>query len=445
MLNENNYILGENILKEVKEKNIRVIELQFSDLTGRQKKLEIEASQLAGVINYGQWYDGSSVEGHARIAESDMQLVPDLATFAIFPWEDQGIKTARLICDIYTTENKPFDGDPRFILKKALAAAEELGYNYYVGPELEFFLLERDRLPQIIPHDKKGYFDDGGKGRSWNYLRKVMDSLSVFNIQGECQHHEVAPGQHELDIRYDNALKMADSVLTIKRILKSLDREYGLKVTFMPKPIQGENGSGMHVHQSLFKDNKNIFYDGNNEYKLSEVAQKFLAGQLKYARALCALVASSVNSYKRLVPGYEAPINICWGQTNRSALIRVPRYSRGKENATRLELRCPDPYANPYLAFASMLTCGLEGIKQNLNLLPPVNENVYRLSNDEKEKKEIKVLPANLGEAIDELKKCDPITKLLGEETLQKFINTCQKDIECSRLEVTPWEVERYL
>jgi len=433
------------IIKKVKENQVKIIELQFSDLTGRPKKLEIEDSQLAGAIEGGQWYDGSSIEGHGRIAESDMRLVPDLSTFAIFPQNTTGPRIARLICDIHTPDNQPFASDPRFILKKALAKAKNLGYDYLVGPELEFFLLERASLPNLRPHDNKGYFDDGGQGRSWRFLRKVMDNLPAFAITGECQHHEVAPGQHELDIRYDSALKMADNVLTIKRLLKSLDQGFGLKVTFMPKPIQGINGSGMHVHQSLFKGKQNAFFSPNNEYKLSRLALHFLAGQLKYAKGLCALVASSVNSYKRLVPGYEAPVNVCWGQINRSALIRVPRYTPGKENSTRLELRCPDPYCNPYLAFAGMLACGLEGLKEKLEPAEPVNEDVYHLTKKKRKALKIGVLPASLGEAIAELKKCQPLVNLLGEETLEKFLNACQNDIEAARLEVTPWEIKRFL
>lgn len=433
------------ILKKAKAEKVKIVELQFSDLTGRLKKLEIEVSKLADTLKFGQWYDGSSVIGHARIFESDMRLVPDLATFAILPWQNQGNKIARFICDISTPDGKPFEGDPRFILKKALAEAKKLGFTYYVGPELEFFLFARDKLPQLVPHDQKGYFDDTGKGRAWHLLRKVMDSLQTFGISGECHHHEVAIGQHEIDIQYDEALKTADNLLTLKTLLKNFDHKFGLKVTFMPKPIQGINGSGMHVHQSLFRGEQNAFYDPRNEYKLSTIALHFLAGQLKYARALCALVASSVNSYKRLVPGYEAPVNICWGQINRSALIRVPRYTPGKENSTRLELRCPDPYCNPYLAFAGMLTCGLAGIKEKLVPAEPVNEDVYHLDVQKRETLNIFVLPAILGETINELRQCNPLVKLLGNETLQKFIASCQNDIEASKLEVTPWEIERYL
>jgi len=433
------------ILKKVADEKIKIIELQFSDLTGASKKIEFEASKLEDTLTYGQWYDGSSVIGHARIFESDMRLVPDLRTFAILPWQNNEDKVARFICDIITPEGKPFAGDPRFILKKALAEAKKLGFTYYVGPELEFFLFARNKLPRLVPHDQKSYFDDTGKGRAWHLIRKVMDSLQAFGISGECHHHEVANGQHEIDIQYDEALRTADNLLTLKSLLKHFDREFGLKVTFMPKPIQGINGSGMHVHQSLFKGRQNVFYDPRNEYKFSTIALHFLAGQLKYARALCALVASSVNSYKRLVPGYEAPVNICWGQINRSALIRVPRYTPGKENSTRLELRCPDPYCNPYLAFAGMLICGLEGIKQKLAPPDPVNEDVYHLAGQKKEALNIGVLPASLSEAISELKQGAPLVRLLGEETLQKFIATCQNDIESSKLEVTPWEIKRYL
>lgn len=437
---------AELILNKIKDEKVQVIELRFSDLTGRSKKVEVEADRTEEILKFGQWYDGSSVAGHGRIYESDMRLMPDLSTFAILPSGEQGCIIGRFICDIIQPDdNKPFSGDPRYILKRAISEAKKLGYEYNVGPELEFFLFERDKLPQLVPHDAKGYFDDIGKGRSWNFIRKVMDSLRDFDIKGEYHHHEVAPGQHEIDIRYGQALKMADSVITIKSLMKNLDHAYGLKVSFMPKPIQGINGSGMHVHQSLFTDGQNAFFDEKDNFKLSFLAKNFIAGQLHYARPLCALVASSVNSYKRLVPGYEAPVYVCWGQTNRSALIRVPRYTPGREKSIRLELRCPDPYANPYLALAAMLICGLEGIKEKLEPPAPVNDNVYRLSDVARKKRGITQLPESLKEAVDELLACDLLRNFLGKEVINNFITACQKDIEASRTEVSPWEIERYL
>lgn len=435
----------QQIEEQIKKEGVKAILLQFSDLTSRIKVVETEAHRFGEIAKFGAWYDGSSVQGHARIFESDMLLRPDLNTFAILPWTNTEFKTARVICDIYLPNGAPFAGDPRYLLKKVMAEAKELGYDYYTAAELEFFLFERSRLPELAPHDHKGYFDYTPMSRASRICRKVMDSLEAFGIHGETYHHEVAEGQHEIDIRYDNALKSADNVLTVKAALKAYASETDLKVTFMPKPIAGINGNGMHVHQSLFTGETNAFYSASDKYNLAETAYQFMAGQLKHARGLAAIVAPTINSYKRLVPGYEAPVNICWARINRSALMRIPQINPETPNATRMELRCPDPLANPYLAFAAMLAAGLDGLKNKLSPLDPVEENIYLLTDEEKEKKGITTLPASLPEALSELKQDEVLKNLLGEHTFKALLEIAESDITAARLEVTPWEVVKYL
>ncbi|PIS43088.1 MAG: glutamine synthetase [Candidatus Kerfeldbacteria bacterium CG08_land_8_20_14_0_20_40_16] len=435
----------EQIEDIIKKEGVKAILLQFSDLTGNVKVVETEVSRLKDVVTDGEWYDGSSVEGHARIYESDMLLKPDLETFAILPWTNAELKSARIICNICTPDGQQFTGDPRYILRKVLEEAKEMGFDYYTAAELEFFLFERENLPQLTPHDRKGYFDYTPVSRATRICRKVMDSLKAFNVRGESYHHEVAEGQHEIDIHYDKALQSADNVLTVKSALKAYTNNESLKVTFMPKPLQGINGSGMHVHQSLFKDSRNYFYEEKDQYQLSKTAYHFLAGQLHHARALAALVAPTVNSYKRLVPGYEAPVNICWGRINRSALIRIPKISEGKKESTRIELRCPDPSANPYLAFAGMLACGLDGIRNKIEPPKPIEENVYLLTEEERLKRNIGTLPSNLEEAITELGRNEVLKDLLGNHASKAVIDAARNDIEKAKLEVTPWEIKRYL
>ncbi len=441
----------EQIEDLIKKEGVKTILLQFSDLTGRLKVVETESYRFSEIVKFGAWYDGSSVEGHARIYESDMLLKPDLETFAILPWTNTEFKAARVICDIYLPNGQPFLGDPRYILKKILREAKEMGFDYNTAAELEFFLFERSELPhRLAPHDHKGYFDYTPISRASRICRRVMDALSAFNIKGETYHHEVAEGQHEIDIRYDNALKSADNVLTVKTALKAYANGESLKVTFMPKPLQGINGSGMHVHQSLFfatgeKNGQNAFYQVDDKYQLSPLAYQFLAGQLNHARALVAIVAPTVNSYKRLVPGYEAPVNICWGRINRSALLRIPQTSQGKEQSTRMELRCPDPLANPYLAFAAMLACSLDGIKKQLTPPEPVEENVYLLTEAERLKRNIKTLPASLAVALVELGRDEVLKNLLGDHAFRAIIQAAKKDLDEARMEVTPWEIARYL
>jgi len=435
----------EQIEDLIKQEGVKAVLLQFSDLTGKIKVVEIETKGFKEAAHHGKWYDGSSVEGHARIYESDMLLKPALETFAILPWTNTEFKSARVICDVCLPNGQPFNGDPRYILKKVLAQAKAMGWEYFTSAELEFFLFERNAMPRLVPHDHKGYFDYTPVSRATRICRRVMNSLNAFGIKGETYHHEVAEGQHEIDIRYDDALKSADNILTVKSALKAYTNEEDLKVTFMPKPLQGVNGSGMHVHQSLFKNGENAFYEEQDRYQLSELAYNFMAGQLAHAPSLTALVAPIVNSYKRLVPGYEAPVNICWGQINRSALIRIPKISAGKKESTRLELRCPDPAANPYLVFAAMLACGLDGIKNKLTPPPPVEENVYLLTEEERSKKGIGTLPADLAKALEQLDQDQVLKDLLGHHAHQAIIQAAQTDLAAARLEVTPWEISRYL
>ncbi len=436
----------EQIQEILKKEEVKTLLLQFSDLLGNIKVVEIEVHRFAETVENGIWYDGSSVEGHARIYESDMLLKPDLNTFAILPWTNTEFKTARLICDIFTTDGEPFEGDPRFILKKVVAQAKRLGFDYYTAAELEFFLFERNELPnRLAPHDHKGYFDYTPLSRASRICRKVMDSLNAFNIKGEAYHHEVAEGQHEIDTKYDLALKTADNILTIKSAIKAYANNESLKATFMPKPLQGVNGSGMHIHQSLFKGDVNAFYNENDKYQLSETAYQFIAGQLHHAKALTALTNPSVNSYKRLIPGFEAPVNICWGRINRSALIRIPKITKGSPKSSRAELRNPDPKANPYLTFAAMLACGLDGIENNFTHPDPIEESLYQMTEKEKSSKNIETLPESLAEALAELKNDYTLTSLLGKHVLNSLASAANKDIASARQEVTPWEIKRYL
>ncbi|HIQ04114.1 MAG TPA: type I glutamate--ammonia ligase, partial [Anaerolineae bacterium] len=391
------------------------------------------------------WFDGSSIEGFARIAESDMYLVPDLDTFAVIPWEQEDLVTARVICDVYTPTGEPFAGDPRQVLKRAVTAAEEMGFIYNTGPELEFFLFRPDEngWPTPVPHDHAGYFDVS-TDLAKNVRRQMVEALHGFGISVEAAHHEVAVGQHEIDFRYGPALQTADNAVTLRITLKAIAQRNGLYATFMPKPIAGINGSGMHTHQSLvYKDTgKNAFVDTSDEYGLSTIAKQFIAGQLTHARGFTAVIAPLVNSYKRLVPGYEAPVYISWARINRSALIRIPRTSPGRPESTRIELRCPDPSTNPYLAFAVMLMAGLDGIKRGLTPPPPAEEDLYHLDPG---RLALETLPGSLDEALDELHKDEVVKAALGEHVYGRYIEAKQQEWNEYRLHVSQWELNRYL
>jgi len=438
----------EEITRRVAEDGVEFVSLQFTDIVGIVKSVTIPVTELEVVLERGQWFDGSSVLGFARIAESDMYLVPDLNTYAVIPWQSDGSPTARLICDVYTPGREPFEGDPRYVLKRALARAAEMGYRYNTGPEPEFFLFESDDHGRAVPvpQDQGGYFDlstDRGLGAR----NEMSKALAVFGIEVEASHHEVARGQHEIDFRYTDALRAADNVVTFKVTLKEVARKYDLHATFMPKPIAGINGSGMHVHQSLFHidSGQNAFADEQEERGLSALARQFIAGQLAHARGMSAVLAPLVNSYKRLVPGYEAPVYISWGQINRSALIRVPQVQPDRPASTRLELRCPDPSCNPYLAFAVMLLAGLDGIERGLEAPPISNEDLYHLDDAGRRTRGLDTLPGSLGEALKELERDELLRAALGEHIYQRFIEA--KTIEWNeyRIHVSDWELMRYL
>jgi len=437
------------LLERVKADDVKFVSLQFTDIVGTIKNVTIPVGRLEEALEKGIWFDGSSIEGFARIYESDMVLMPDANTYRLLPWEPQARKVARIICDVHRPDGEPFEGDPRHILKQAIEAAKGKGYLYNTGPELEFFLFKRDGEPQIrpVPHDVGSYFDFSPRDLASQVRGDITLALESMGMEVEMEHHEVATGQHEIDIRYADALTSADNAMTLRYTVKAVSQAFGLYATFMPKPIFGINGSGMHTHQSLYKtsDGESAFFDPSDRYKLSRTAYAFLAGQIEHARALAAIVAPTVNSYKRLTPGYEAPVYICWGQINRSALIRIPRYSPGREQSTRLELRCPDPSCNPYLAFAAMLWAGLDGIERELEPPPPVEENVYDFDDARLRELDIATLPGTLREAIGELEKDGVLPQALGEHAYQAFVRAKKAEWDEYRIQVTDWELDRYL
>lgn len=428
-------------------KDIQFVDLQVTDVTGQVKSVTIPVQELPAAIDHGVWFDGSSVEGFARVAESDMYLVPDPSTFAVLPWlatvPDQ--HTARMLCHVYTPNGQPFVGDPRAVLRRVVEEAESMGFIYNIGPELEFFLLRPDDNGTISiprPYDSGGYFDVS-TDLDANIRRQMVSALGHFGIEVEAMHHEVASGQHEIDFRYSHALRTADNAVTFKVVLKTLAKQFGLYATFMPKPIRGVAGSGMHVHQSLMykANNSNAFADPGDSHGLSKIAKQFIAGQLAHARGMCAILAPLVNSYKRLVPGHEAPVALSWGRINRSALIRVPRAHTSE--STRIELRLPDPSCNPYLAFAVMLAAGLDGIRRDLTVSEATEENLYQL--DPLRRAELGGLPGTLEEALIELEKDTVIHDALGHHIYERFMNAKRQEWEDYRLDVSQWELNKYL
>ncbi|MBC8527755.1 MAG: glutamine synthetase [Candidatus Cloacimonetes bacterium] len=435
------------ILEQVKKDKVKFVLLQFTDIYGVVKSLTIPVEQLTSSLEHGTWFDGSSIQGFARIAESDMYLKPDANTYSVIPWlESDDGNTARFICDIYNPDGTFFEGDPRFILKKIMSEAKQMGFEYKTGPELEFFLFKRDNGLQALPHDRAGYFDMT-TDQAYEIRREMTVVLEKFGINVETTHHEVGLGQHEIDFVYDNSLKTADSAITIRFTLKAIAQKFNLHATFMPKPIAGINGNGMHVHQSLFdiKTGKNIFFDKEDKYSLSKIAYNFIAGQLGHIKGMTAILNPIVNSYKRLIPGYEAPVYISWARINRSALLRIPRYSKGNSQSTRIELRSPDPSCNIYLAFAVMLKAGLDGIKKNLSPPKPVEEDVFNFSDAKLEELKIDTLPGSLLEALEELKEDTIVKNALGKHTYENYIDAKKKEWDEFRLQVTKWELDRYL
>jgi len=439
---------AKELIARVNEDKVKFISLQFSDVTGAIKSVDMPITGLAAALEDGVWFDGSSVEGFARIQESDMLLRLDPDTYAVLPWTPVELRRARIFCDIFTPLGKPFEGDPRGTLKRMLEKVEARGWVYNVGPEPEFFLFKgTDHGIHPVPHDTGSYFDFSAFDEAAVVRNALMDALISMGLEVEVGHHEVALGQHEIDFRFANALKTADNVFTLKYTVKAIAAQHGLTASFMPKPVFGINGSGMHCHQSIFdKAGNNLFFDANDEVHLSKMAYSFIAGQLAHARALAAIVAPTVNSYKRLVPGYEAPVYIGWAQINRSALIRIPRYTEGRNKAMRAELRFPDPSANPYLAFSAMLAAALDGIEKNLEAPKPLNNiNLYHLDAKERKKLGVKELPGSLAEALAELDKDDVVKGALGEATYEAFVNAKQQEWEDYRLRVSDYEIEKYL
>jgi glutamine synthetase len=434
----------EDILRIAKEENVRFIRLQFTDLLGTIKNVEIPLSQLPKALDNKMMFDGSSIEGYVRIEESDMYLVPDLDTWVIFPWVSQD-RVARLICDVYLPDGRPFSGDPRLILKRVLKEAEQLGFTTMnVGPEPEFFLFKTDENgdPTLELNDHGGYFDLAPTDLGENCRREIVLTLEEMGFEIEASHHEVAPGQHEIDFKYADAVKAADQIQTFKLVVKTIARQHGLHATFMPKPLYGMNGSGMHCHLSLFRGNENAFYDPSDSLGLSETARYFMAGVLHHARGFTAVTNPTVNSYKRLVPGYEAPCYVAWSACNRSPMVRIPS-SRGL--STRIEVRNPDPAANPYLTMAVLLKAGLDGIKKQMLLPPPTDRNIYVMTEDEREDQGILSLPSDLKEALKELLRDEIMCDALGDHALTHFIELKDIEWEMYRTQVHAWERDQYI
>ena len=465
MAEEKEQAKREFILAAVEAEGVGFVNLEFTDVVGMAKCVTIPVEQLPDCLIHGKWFDGSAIEGFARVAESDMYLFPDLDTFTILPGrirpheiippsqfesDDRFLEAgavARIICDVYTPNGERFDGDPRATLSKALNLANSMGFNFLVAPELEFFLLHlEDKTPMPLPHDRGGYFDLS-TDLAATVRRQMVQALQQMGIKIEASHHEVAAGQHELDFETADALNIADGLMTAKYVLKGIAAQHDLYATFLPKPFFGLNGSGMHTHQQLISNvtGQNVFVDEHGEYGLSDIGRYFIAGQLAHAHAMCAILAPLVNSYKRLVPGFEAPVFIKWGRVNREALIRVPRPGIDRQHSARIELRCPDPSSNPYLALAVMLRAGLDGIQRKLPLPPAIDESLFLHDEEESQRHPAKLLPATLGEALEELREDNLIRETLGDSIYEGFIEA--KSIEWMeyRKQVHAWELERYL
>ena len=437
-----------DVAEVVAERDVRFIRLWFTDILGQLKSFSINASELEDAFEGGMGFDGSSITGFNPIEESDMIAMPDPTTFDILPWRPDELAVGRMFCDIQVPGGGPYEGDPRWILRRAVKRAEEMGFEAYnIGPELEFFYF-RDAKPESgVPEtlDQGGYFDLTTLDAGSDVRRETVLALARLGIHVEYSHHEVGPSQHEVDMRYKDALAMADDCMTYRITVKEYAMKYGWHATFMPKPLDGENGSGMHVHQSLMHEGRNAFYDADDQYFLSSTAKSFISGQLKHASEISSLFAQWVNSYKRLVPGYEAPVYLAWSRRNRSALIRVPLYHPGKEQATRAELRCPDPACNPYLCFAAMLHAGLEGIEKGYELPEPMEQNLYHLTPEERQSQGIEQLPETLGEAIELAAESELVLRTLGEHTFKRFVEIKRQEWEDYRVRVTPWEIEQFL
>jgi glutamine synthetase len=432
-----------DVLKIVKDRDVSFIQIWFTDVLGMLKGFAITPSELEGALEEGMGFDGSSIEGFARIEESDMVAMPDPGTFEFLPWRPKERPVARMFCDILQPDGSPYEGDPRYVFKRVLAKAAEQGYTYYIGPELEYFYFENNEAPKII--DKGGYFDTPPLDTAGSLRRDTIFALQEMGIEVEYSHHEVAPSQHEIDLRYDEGLKMAEKAATLRIAVKEIARQNGVYATFMPKPIFGENGSGMHTHQSLFKGKVNAFYNANDKYHLSDMAKSYIAGIMQHAREMALVTNQWVNSYKRLVPGYEAPVYVAWARRNRSTMVRVPMYKPGKEVATRIEFRSPDPACNLYLAFAVMLAAGLKGVEENYKLPEPIEEDIYEMDEVAREGAGITSLPGSLFEAIQEMEKSDLMRETLGEHIFDKLIHNKKIEWDRFRTHVSLYEIENYL
>ncbi len=428
----------------MEEHQVRFIRLWFTDILGRLKSFSIGRAELRDAFEGGMSFDGSSITGFNAIEESDMVAMPDPTTFALLPWRPNEDGVARMFCDVLTPEGLPYEGDPRYILRRAVERAQAMGFDEFaVGPELEYFYFMDAKSTEVL--DEGGYFDLTTLDAASDLRRETVLALEQLGIRVEYSHHEVGPSQHEIDMRYADALKMADDCMTYRITVKEYAMKYGHHATFMPKPLFAENGSGMHTHQSLFKGGKNAFYDADDQYFLSATGKAFIAGQLRHAREMSSIFAQWVNSYKRLVPGYEAPVYVAWSRRNRSALVRVPLHRDGKEESTRMELRCPDPACNPYLTFAVLLHAGLDGIEQGYELPEPMDRNLYNLSPEERSRLGIEQLPETLGEAIEVTAESELVLRALGEHAFDRYVELKRREWEEYRVQVTQWELDRYL
>jgi glutamine synthetase len=433
-----------DVVSRIKKDEVEFVLLWFTDIEGHLKSFAITPGEVEDALDDGMGFDGSSITGFNAIEESDMVAIPDPETFQLMPWREGETKVARMICDIVTPDGRPYEGDPRYVLRRALDRMASLGFDtFYVGPELEYFLFRDDEGTE--PLDEGGYFAMTTMDAASDLRQETVRALEGMGIPIEYVHHEVGPSQHEIDMRFADALAMADHTMTYRLIVKEIAKKAGYHATFMPKPIFGENGSGMHTHQSLFKDGRNAFFDGDDEWHLSDAGKAFIAGQLRHSREISAVFAQWINSYKRLVPGYEAPVYVAWSRRNRSALIRIPLYKPGAEQATRAEIRCPDPACNPYLTFAALLHAGLEGIEQGYELPPPMETNLYHLTPEQRKERGIVSLPETLGEAIDELADSDLARKALGPHIFDRYVELKRKEWDDYRVQLSQWELDKYL
>jgi len=432
-----------DFLKELDKQEVKYVRLWFTDILGQLKGMDMTRREMEGVLERGQGFDGSSIEGFVRIEESDLVARPDLSTFRVIPWPVGGVKVGMLFCDVYNPDGSPHEGDPRYILRRTLDKIKKLGYTYYCGPEIEYFYLKSAKEPQVL--DREGYFSYGTIDIGTHLRKKTATALEAMGIPVECTHHEVAPSQHEIDLRYQDALTMADQAMIYRLVVKELAAQEGVYATFMPKPIFGENGSGMHCHQSLFKGKANLFFDAKDKYHLSEFAKQYIAGILTHIREITLILCQWVNSYKRLVVGYEAPVYISWGRRNRSSLVRVPMYQPGKENATRVELRCPDPACNPYLAFAVMLAAGMKGVEGKYPIPEPVEEDIYEMDEKELKRHKIGSLPSSLPEAIELAEKSPLVRGVLGDHLFTNLIANKKMEWDRYRMHVSQYEIDTFL